>query len=121
MATPKTGRPNGRPTEMTPETIDKLEQVFAIGGSDNEACFFAGIGKSTLYNYQNSHPEFVERKEALKEKPFLKARQTIFKSLDLPQYAFEYMKRKRKKEFGDTVDLTSDGEKITGVEVTIRK
>lgn len=96
----------GRPTIMTPEIISKLEEVFAIGGSDNEACFYAGIGKSTLYNYQQEHPEFVERKEALKERPILKARQTVVKSLDDADMALKYLERKKKDEFSLRTEFT---------------
>ena len=64
----------GRPPIMTDDTIKKLEEVFALGGSDSEACFYANISKQTLYNYQKEHPEFVDRKEALKEKPILEAK-----------------------------------------------
>lgn len=96
----------GRPTIMTPETISKLEEVFSIGGSDNEACFYAGIGKSTLYNYQQEHPEFVERKEALKERPILKARQTVVKSLDDADMALKYLERKKKDEFSLRTEFT---------------
>lgn len=95
----------GRPTVMTPETISKLEEVFAIGGSDEEACFYADIGKSTLYNYQKEHPEFVERKEALKEKPVLLARQTVVRSLSNPDIAMKYLEKKRRKEFGNVLGL----------------
>jgi Ca2+-binding EF-hand superfamily protein len=56
----------GRPTVMTQETIQKLEQAFAFGSTDEEACFYANIGKSTLYDYIKANPEFSERKEALK-------------------------------------------------------
>lgn len=96
----------GRPTIMTPETISKLEEVFSIGGSDNEACFYAGIGKSTLYNYQQEHPEFVERKEALKERPILKARQTVVKSLDDADMALKFLERKKKDEFSLRTEFT---------------
>lgn len=102
----------GRPTIMTPETLAKLEEVFAVGGTDNEACFYAGIGKTTLYNYQQEHPEFVERKEALKETPILKARRTVVKALDDPNHAFRYLEKKRKVEFGNSVDITSDNKPI---------
>lgn len=111
---PKTEpNPIGRPTVFTPETISKLEQVFALGGTDLEACFFAGIGKTALYNYQNENPEFVERKEALKEKPFLKARQTIISALDNPVHAQWYMERKKKKEFALRIENTgADGKDL---------
>ena len=103
----------GRPTIMTPETISKLEEVFAIGGSDEEACFYANIGKSTLYNYQQENPEFVERKEALKQRPVLKARQTIVKALDNPEDARWFLARKMKKEFSERQEVTgADGEKL---------
>lgn len=105
----------GRPTSMTPETIDKLEEVFALGGTDEEACFYAGIGKTTLYNYQLEYPEFVERKDSLKETPILKARRTIINALDTPDYAFRFLERKRKKEFGANLDLTTDHQKILGI------
>ena len=98
----ETVKPIGRPTIMTPETVNKLEEVFAIGGSDEEACFYANISKQTLYNYQDKYPEFIDRKEALKEKPILKARQTVVKALDNPMDAKWYLEKKRKKEFGNT-------------------
>lgn len=98
----------GRPTIMTPETISKLEEVFSLGGTDEEACFYAGIGKTTLYNYQEEHPEFVERKEALKETPVLKARKTIVDSLANPLTAQWFLERKRKKEFSARTEITGD-------------
>lgn len=103
----------GRPESITPEIISKLEEVFAIGGTDKEACFYAGIGTSTLYNYQLSHPEFVERKDMLKERPILKARQTIVKGLDDPLHAKWYLERKQKSEFAQRTEMTGkDGEDI---------
>ena len=110
----------GRPTIMTPVIISKLEDVFAMGGTDEEACFYAGIGKSTLYNFQDKHPEFVERKEALKLKPVLKARQTIINSLDNPNEAKWYLEKKT-KEFKNRVDITSEDEKIENTTLNILK
>lgn len=71
----------GRPTVMTQATIDKLEQAFSIGCSDDEACIYAGISRATLYNYQKDNAEFLDRKELLKKKVVLMARQTIVKSI----------------------------------------
>lgn len=97
-------REAGRPTVMTDEVIRKLEEVFALGGTDLEACLFADISKSTLYDYQVANPAFVERKEKLKEQPILKARQTVVKSLDNSQSAQWYLERKRKVEFSPRVE-----------------
>lgn len=93
---------------MTREVLNKLEEVFALGGTDTEACLYADISPATLYNYQKEHPEFLERKEALKETPFLKARRTIVKSLEDPANAFKYMERKKKGEFGNTLELSGE-------------
>lgn len=100
--------PGGRPSVLTEEVIKKLEQVFSLGGTDLEACFYADISHQTLYNYQNAHPEFVERKNALKEQPILKARQTVVKSLDDVQNAQWYLERKAKKEFAQRTENQVD-------------
>jgi len=71
-----------RPTKFTPETIAKLEQAFLMGCTDLEACLYADVSKSALYNYQDANPEFVERKEILKENPVMKARKVLLNALD---------------------------------------
>ena len=98
----------GKFTKLTPETIKKLEEVFAMDGTLEEACFYAEISKQTYYNWINENPELNERFDSLRQRPFLKARQTIIKSLDNPDMAFKYMERKKRKEFGNNIDLTSD-------------
>jgi hypothetical protein len=91
----------GRPNIITKVTLQKLEEVFALGGSDKEACFYADISPSTLYNYQIENPDFLERKELLKENPILLARRTVVSELTKNSYiAFKYLERKRRDEFG---------------------
>lgn len=91
----------GRPTAMTPETINKLELAFSMGCGDLEACLYADIAPATLYDYQNKHPEFSDRKAMLKEKLILKARTVIANSLNEKDKdtAKWYLERKRKDEF----------------------
>lgn len=91
----------GRPTVLTQEAIQKLEHAFSIGATDIEACFYANIGRSTLYAYQKEHPEFLDRKEMLKEKQVLKARTVIVQALQEgdKNIAKWYLERKRKDEF----------------------
>lgn len=104
----------GRPSQMTKEALDKLEQAFSIGCSDSEACLFADVSESALYIYQRKHPEFVERKELLKEKPLLKARNTVVNSLGDAENAKWYLERKRKIEFSLRNELTgADGASLT--------
>jgi hypothetical protein len=103
----------GRPTVMTEDTLQKLEMAFAIGASDIEACVYADIVPSTLYNYQNDNPEFLERKRMLKDRPLLKARQTVVDNLNDPRHAEWYLERKLKNEFSQrtesvTAEVTID-------------
>lgn len=96
----------GRPTVMTDETIDKLQESWAMGCSDLEACCYANISSAALYNYQKAHPEFVERKAVLKERMVLKAREVVHKALqegdkDMAKW---YLERKKKDEFSTKVE-----------------
>ncbi len=90
----------GRPTVMTDEVLRKLKEAFAFGCTDEEACYYAEIGKTALYDYQNEHPEFTEQKEALKQRPILLARQEVINGLKgNPELALKFLERKKKDEF----------------------
>lgn len=103
----------GRPTVMTPEVVSKLEEAYAMGCPDTEACVFADISRQTLFDYQEKHPEFIDRKAELQEKPFLLARATIMKSIVTPSGAQWYLERKKKGEFAQRVESTgADGKDL---------
>ena len=83
----KPGRPKkkhggGRPRKITDEVIRKLEAAFLLGCRDQEACFAANIGMSTLYDYCQANPDFSERKEALKKRPVHLARSVVIDALN---------------------------------------
>lgn len=106
----------GKFTKLTPETVNKLEEVFALDGTIEEACLFADISRTTYYNWIKDNEEMEERFNILRQSPFLKARRTIVKSLDNPQYAFEYMKRKKKNEFSERQEMTgAEGKELQPV------
>ena len=91
----------GRPTVMTEAVLHKLEEAFSLGCSDKEACVYANIAPSTLYLYQEKNPEFSERKQLLKEKLVLLARQTVAKAIQNgdEKSAQWLLERKKRKEF----------------------
>lgn len=102
--------PIGRPTAFDENLINKLEKAFSIGCSDREACLYAGISGTALYNHQKRHPEFVERKKLLKSNPILKARTSVFTHLGTdPRLALKFLERKRKKEFSIRSEVTGAG------------
>lgn len=107
--------PVGRPTVMTPEVVNKLIEVFSIGGSDTEACLIAGISRKTLYEYIKDHPEFGDRKEELKEMPKYLARKNITEAISAKDKTISqwYLERKSKAEFSTRIEATgADGEAL---------
>ncbi len=79
--------------------VTKLEEAFAIGCTDDEACFYAEISRSALFRYMEEHEEFRNRRNALKQKPILKARKTLYDDLGNPESAMWFLERKLKDEF----------------------
>lgn len=106
---------SGRPTVMTPEVLQKLEQAFAYGSTDKQAAFYAGISARVLYDYCRVNPEFRDRKEALKDNPIMLARKTVIDAMSSdPALAFKYLERKQKDEFSSRTEVTGpDGDPIT--------
>ena len=95
---------------MTEIVLGKLEEVFGIGGSDEEACFYASISPASLYDYCQLHPKYREKKEQLKERPILKARQELIKGLvGNPELALKYLERKKKAEFSTKIEQEMTG------------
>ncbi|MDD5068076.1 MAG: hypothetical protein PHN89_00545 [Candidatus Pacebacteria bacterium] len=111
----------GRPSKMTPEVVKKLEEAFSIGASVSEACFYADISRETYYQWIKNNPELADRFEALKNKPILKARQTVVKALETdPDIALKYLERKRKDEFSPRQEIGGiDGKPLPSIQVEI--
>lgn len=109
----------GRPTVMTEDVIQKLEYAFMRGLSDREACLYANIATSTLYNYCNENPAFSERKELLKEQVKTKAKMIVADLIDNndADTAKWYLERKAKDEFSTKQEIKADVE--TDVTITI--
>jgi predicted DNA-binding protein YlxM (UPF0122 family) len=104
------------PVKLNDETVKTIENALALDCSIEEVCLMANITRQTYYNWINSFPELRERFDILRAAPFLKARKTINDSLSNPQYAFEYMKRKKKNEFSERSEVTgADGKELQPV------
>ena len=93
------------------EVVAKLENVFAIDGTVEEACSYAEISRDSFYRYLKANPDLRNRIEDLRQKPVLKARQTVVTKLgESYSNAMDYLKRKRRLEFGDSTDITTGGQ-----------
>lgn len=100
----------GRPTVMTEDTLRKLEEAFLMGLTDIEACLYANIGQSTLYDYCRDNTEFSERKEMLKQQPKIKAKINLTKSIDNGDLYDSrwYLERKAKEEFSTKQEIDNN-------------
>lgn len=98
----------GRPTVFTEEVIRKIEEVAALDGSVAEMAYYAGIHPDSIYAKMAEDDVFSDRIKSLRERPILKARQTIVKSLENPQGAQWYLSRKKKTEFSERTEVTGE-------------
>jgi len=125
MARPTKKNPEGKQKspKLTEDTIRKLEEAFSIDASVKEACYYADISTDTFYRWIKKYPKLSYKLERLREKPVLKARQTVVRSLDNPDYAFKYLERKKKDEFSPRQELTGkDGNPIeTSYEIKLNE
>ena len=112
-----------RPTLKTQEVIGKLEEAFSIGADVLAACAYANIHPDTFYQWRKDDEVFSDRMASLREKPVLKAYQTVAQSLGETETAKWYLERKRRQEFATRreEDITTGGEKITALEVTLKQ
>lgn len=94
MSHRKSKNKRGRPTKLTADVLQKLEDAFTNALTDEEACLYAGIAPRTLYNYQERNPKFVQRKEILRLTPNIAARKTIVNALGDPNHAWRWIEKK---------------------------
>jgi hypothetical protein len=58
----------GRKPKLTPETLERLKESIVAGNTMETSCDFAGINKSTFYNWLTQAEEPNARKELLELK-----------------------------------------------------
>ena len=94
----------GRPTKMTPECVNKLEDAFTWGCTDEEACCYADISRTTLFNYCETHPEFLNRKEDLKSSLSMRAKR--IQSAEIDSQSIVQANKVLDRETGKKIQIT---------------
>ena len=102
----------GRPTIMTPETVNKLKEGFAQGFSVDNACIWANISKQTYYTYCEKEAGFLDYCKSLQKKPLIKSILVINKALNEGDVSTAkwYAERKAKDEFSLKVENQIDAD-----------
>lgn len=84
----------GRPKKIDKTVVSKLEDSFTNGFSDEQACAYVGISRTTLFRYESKRPEFRNRKAMLKLRPDIRAKLTVVASLGNPNDAWRWLERR---------------------------
>jgi len=111
-----------RPTKLTPETQDAIIKALSIGATYKDAAEAAGVAYNTFNEWMKAGEkqkrgqfrefnELVKRTEAQARNNYLA---TIAKAANTGDWraALEYLKRRDRANWGDSVDLTSKNEKL---------
>ena len=103
---------HGRPTLMTLDVINKLEEAFSKGLNITHACIFANISRETFYNYCQRTTGFLDKCNSLQQQPSIKAKILINEAIDGGDVntAKWYVERKCKDEFSLKTETEHSGE-----------
>lgn len=113
-----------RPSKLNPETADKIIDAILHGCTYKDACEAAGIWFTTFNDWMKQgeeatsgkYYEFNHRVQAANAQcavNFTRVIQSAAAKGDA-KYALEWMKRRRRAEWGDNVDVTSEGKTLKG-------
>ena len=102
----------GRPKKITERVLHKLEEGFIMGLTDKEACIYADVAPSTLYDYCKAHEEFSERKELLKESVKMRAKINVARKIKSGEVGVStwYLERKCKEDFSLKQEIKHSGD-----------
>lgn len=93
----------GAPVKLTDENIVKLRELAELDASIAEMAYYCNVTKQTIFNWFKNNPDLFDEIERLREKPILTIRRTLIeKANESYGNAVDYLKRKRKDEFGDS-------------------
>jgi predicted DNA-binding protein YlxM (UPF0122 family) len=103
----------GRELLLTDELRVKIEEVAALDGTVEEMAYYCDVSRQTIYNWFKLEPDLFDKVERLRLRPILLARQTINKEMKKSySNAIDYLKRKKRLEFGDNIDVTTLGKEL---------
>jgi len=69
------------PWKFTEDTVVKLESIFKIGGTDEEACSYALIHRATFYRWLKEDEDFATRISASKHYSDIAAKNVVIDTI----------------------------------------
>lgn len=71
----------GRPTKLTDDVVNKLENIFKVGGNVEEAISYAGISKQTYYNWIEADISFLTKMDAARHYADIVAKNVVIDAI----------------------------------------
>lgn len=96
----------GRPLVVTKGVVRKMKQAYLYDFTDDEACNFAGISRTTWYEFRKAHPELADVIQHWRDDQIYMARRHLrqmVKDGD-PESVRFMLKAKRKREFSTRIE-----------------
>lgn len=105
-----TPNPIGRPTKMTDEVVNKLENAFKDGANVTEACRIAEISTRSYYEWLNTNEDFSHKMTNAQEYPDVIAKMVLVKAIksDDVDTAKWWAERRMKNEFSTKQELAGN-------------
>lgn len=106
----------GRPAiQITDELVNKLESIFKIGGTVEEACSYALISGPTYYKLTKQDQTFLRKMQAAQHYADVAAKNVVVKSITKDKDVETAKWWLEKREFKQNQQLNIHGEKIAVV------
>jgi len=106
----------GRPTKKDDESVKKLESIFKIGGTVEEACSYAGISKPTYYEWVKKDVDFLTKMKAAQYYADIAAKNIVIKSItqdkDINTAKWWLEKRQFKDNVGTQINIQGENQKV---------
>lgn len=109
---------------MTPETIQKLKDAFAIGATIEQACYYAEIATTTYHNWCKKYPVLLHEFDRMRQKLPLAAKTNIahaiqaMKDLSMSKWLIE---KTESETYGDKIKMEHSGEISDGFSPEVRQ
>lgn len=109
--------PVGRPSSFLPEYADQAEALARLGATDKEMAAFFDVSETTLANWKNAHPEFLEALKRGKIVADMRVTNSLHKRAQFHEYEEEQAIKLKDVVYGENGKKISETERVEVVMV----
>lgn len=100
--------------ELEEKNVKLLEQAFLRDLNVSQIACYLNVSRQTIYNWQEEFPELFDRLEGLRNQATVWAKDNILHAIEKGDLNTSkwYLEKKEKADFGNSLDITTQGEKV---------